>query len=456
MGLLVALAGCSGGGSGAGSGTGTGGGTGRVPSPRGGRRVIVIGAGVAGLAAARDLSRSGHEVIVLEARDRLGGRVWTDRSFGIPIEMGANWIEGADDNPVRAIADEAGLAHTPSDFDDVALYDHRGRPVSAADARELDRDRDELVAEVEALSETLDEDISVRAAIDRVLAGERPDADETRALRWIESILLTATAEDLDRLSLLAFEEDESYAGEDHLVVPGYDGVPAFLARGLDIRLDQIVTRIAHDERGVEVVTAGSTLTADRAVVTLPLGVLKAGTVEFSPALPAAKQEAIRRLGFGVLDKIVMEFPSAFWPPDRHFVSCITGEPNDPPTFLDLRRVHQKPVLVGFIGGSAARRLYPMDDAAAAALAMSTLRRVWPKAPTPSRVRVTRWGADRFALGSYSHIVVDGTADDHDRLAEPVAGRLFFAGEATHRRFPGTVHGALLSGIRAAEAVAAA
>lgn len=418
-------------------------------------RVLVIGAGVSGLGAARELGRQGFEVTVVEGRDRIGGRIWTDRSLGAPVDMGAGWIEEIDGNPVTELAKEYGAQHALSDDESWALHDVNGSIVSDSSADEIDEATEEIGEELEELAEELSEDISVEEGIRRIVAGEEMSAFDERALEWIISVVIEGSAAaPASRLSLRE-GDDEGFDGEDHLVHGGYDAIAKGLATGVDVRLSHEVHRIAHDRNGVRVETSQGSFEADYAVVTLPLGVLRAGTVEFSPALPESKRQALQSLDMGLANKVVLSFPRAFWPQSTHYLGYISETRGEFSSFVNLFPFLRRPILVSYLSGDYALSIEPLSDEETAGRAMRVLRTMYGRSiPEPDAVRITRWGQDRFTMGAYSYVVVGGVARAYDVLAEPISNRLFFAGEGTNRLYPATVHGAFLSGVREANRIA--
>ncbi len=205
------------------------------------------------------------------------------------------------------------------------------------------------------------------------------------------------------------------------------------------------------------VATAEQAYFADRVVVTLPLGVLKRGDVAFDPPLPAGHLGAIARIGNGLLNKIVLAFPRGFWPAEAHYLRALSEtRDNAAPEIVSMQPHVNQPVLVALVGGSAAQRIEMLPDAAQVDLVMQALRRMFGNAiPRPVDTRVTRWSRDIYARGAYSFLPVGASVADHAALSRPVAGRLFFAGEAATTDHPSYAHGALLGGRRAAMEVAA-
>lgn len=378
--------------------------------------VVVVGAGVAGLAAARELHRRGVRVVVLEARDRIGGRIQTETLGGEIVDLGATWIHGTRGNPVAALAREFSLPLLPTKWDD---WKHRWFP--EADPRRARTAADEI--------EDLFERSKKPAVSDLLPRGWRDDP----LLRWaVRSEIIGEYGEEPERLSPRHWQDDEDFDGGDWRLPRGYGELADRLAQGLDIRRRCVVRRIesGHNSVVVETASAGPFM-ARRVIVTLPLGVLKSGSVTFDPPLPARKRGAIDRLGVGVLNKAALVFDRAFWPEGTHVVSHLGAYAN---------LVVSGRALIGLAGGDDARAPIPepLED---------VLRALG--APRPVEVRVTRWHDDPFARGAYAVIPPGASSDDLDVLAEPV-GPLLFAGEATDWDYRGTVHGAYRSGLRAA------
>lgn len=417
--------------------------------------VIIVGAGMAGLSAGRTLVDAGYAVTIVEARDRVGGRIVTDRTLGIPLDLGASWIHGDTNPTLPTLARRYNAATVPTNADLQTIYDVDGRPLQRNKVHTMYGAFDALLADLAALGESLDHDISVQAGVDRLLAAEQLSASEKRELTFLlTTVLEHEFATDMATFSLWYGDEGNEIAGN-HLIFPqGYDQLTQGLSRGLDIRYQHVVTQITYDDGNVAVTTDRAVFQADCVLITLPLGVLQSGTVRFVPTLSRDKQAAIERLGMGLLNKLYLRFPQPFWAADSHWLGYLSGPWHE---WVNLYPLLGEPVLLGFNAGERARNLETQSDAAIVAEAMNMLRTVHGATiPDPSDYLLTRWAADPFARGAYSYLLPNATPQDRMVLAQDVKQRLFFAGEATSTEAPATVHGAYASGQRVARAIAAA
>ncbi|WIE58064.1 NAD(P)/FAD-dependent oxidoreductase [Curtobacterium sp. MCLR17_031] len=419
--------------------------------------VVVVGAGIAGLAAARALALGGQRVVVLEARDRIGGRTWTDSSLGVPVDLGASWIHGIDGNPLWALAPRFGIdtvEFTVGSFQfdgrPIAWHDPSGAALSAEDTSAFVADLHTVDAALDAVVAHAPPPSTYAAAVDTVLRSLRWQGDRAARVREYTA----HRSEDLCGAPVTVLDAhglDEEHVPGDEVVFPGgYAQYARALAEGLDVRLSSVVRAVTQAGDSVTVGLAdGTTVVAPQVVVTVPLGVLQAGDVVFDPPLSAPVTGALDRLGMGTYDKVFLRFPTRFWG-DSWVVRQQGSAGVDWHSWYDMSRVTGAPVLAALVGGAGARRLETLPDAMVVDEGVAALRKMFgPSVPQPEAFRITRWAEDPFSRGSYSYLHVGASPDDHDLLGTP-SGRVQLAGEATWSDDPATVHGALLSGLRAA------
>ena len=275
----------------------------------------------AGLRAAEVLVAGGRRVIVLEARDRLGGRIRTDRSWGVPVDLGASWIHGVKNNPIAALAAAEGITTEPVDYDSIVYgADGRRRPDAALD------DIEEQVAELLEAGRkgSPDTDEPLRAALDRAIAAADLDPSERLDIEMgiTESIEHEYATDTVD-LSANHFDDGGDESGGDALFPGGYDQIVQAVARTVVVRFSHIVTSVDTSGDRAVVDTSQGTFFATAVIVTVPLGVLKARAIEFLPPLPKSKLTAIARLGMGTLSKTCLRFASAFWPAEAELLDIV-------------------------------------------------------------------------------------------------------------------------------------
>ena len=419
-------------------------------TPRRSRSVVIVGAGVAGLAAASELRANGFEdVVILEARDRIGGRIWTDTIGGnIPIDLGASWIHGVEGNPISAIARENRIATRPTDYDsEVEHFAGVGRPRLPAA---------EVLRRFWELAEK-QPDSTLQSAYEQYLATHAPADPEKHYLAYLlNTIVEHEYGADIGDLSLLSIEGGSAYAGQDVVFPGGYRQITDTLVNGAAVRLRQAVTEIDHSGTGVVLTTAaGATFEAAGVIVTVPLGVLKKGRISFRPSLPLRKRNAVARLEMGVLNKTCLLFDEVFWDRDIEFIGRVGAEKGHWAETLNLYPHTGQPILMMFNAGTYGARLEQYSDRQIVEDAVAVLTDMYGDVPAPRDARITRWNSDQWTHGSYSYVPAGFSFEQYAVLGEPVDDRVFFAGEATHSDYPATVHGAFLSGVRAARQIAA-
>lgn len=420
------------------------------------KRLLVIGAGLAGLACARELAQQGHEVFVLEGRERIGGRIWTSEQWpDLPVDMGATWIHGVIGNPITALADEINAVRLTTRYERSIAYSADGQRLTESQQQQLQQ-LQQQVTELLAKAQHSDaEDCAIEQTLSAMFDRLRADPATTQLLNFvISSTYEQEYAGSAQQLSTQWFDSAKTFAGDDQFFAKGFQQIPQYLARDLHIEFRQIVQSIHWGNTGVQVRCQQQNWQADQVVITVPLGVLKQQRILFVPELPVAKQQAIQQLGMGVLNKCYLKFSKVFWPAEVDWLEYAAAKHGHWSEWVSLFPTTKVPVLLGFNAAERGHAIEQLSDEAIVADAMETLRRIFgPNIPQPNAYQITRWAKDPFSGGSYSFNAVDAGPKTRAILAEPLQQRLFFAGEATEPYFFGTAHGAYLSGLRAAAAV---
>ncbi|KAA8537555.1 hypothetical protein F0562_027163 [Nyssa sinensis] len=485
-------------------------------------RIIVIGAGPAGLTAARHLQRQGFSVTVLEARNRLGGRVYTDcSSISVPVDLGASIITGVEadvaterrPDPSSVICAQLGLELTVLNSD-CPLHDIvTGQKVPADLDEALEAEYNSLLDDMvlliaqkgeHAMRMSLEDGLEYalksrrmgrlgRNYVERELLNSGDsfvDSEkisdgkflennrfkeevlsplERRVMDWHFAHLEYGCAASLKEVSLPYWNQDDVYGGfggAHCMIKGGYSTAVESLGEGLCIHLNHVVTDISYRTKDcganddqcnkVKVSTSnGTEFLGDAVLITVPLGCLKAEAIKFSPPLPQWKHLSIQRLGFGVLNKVVLEFPEVFWDDSVDYFGATAEERNRRGQcfmFWNVKKTVGAPVLIALVVGKAAIDGQNMSSSDHVNHALMVLRKLFGEASVPEPVAsvVTDWGRDPYSCGAYSYVAVGASGEDYDILGRPVENCLFFAGEATCKEHPDTVGGAMMSGLREA------
>lgn len=411
--------------------------------------VIIIGAGIAGIAAAKKLKEKGFNVIVLEAQDRVGGRLRTNRTLGVAFDEGASWIHGTNGNPISAIAQQAGMHTEFTDDDSRISYDIGGVVRSATT---YDNAETELYTILNSMMNSGDANQSFKTIFSEL----HPTKINDRLWKFLLSTYVTFDTGDLDKLSSTLYNEGEEFDGEERIATNGYDTIPNYLATGLNIQLNQRVSKIDYSNTKIKVTHNGTISNADYVLVTVPLGVLKANTIQFAPALPVEKQTAIQKVGMNCVNKFLLTWNIKFWDNEQYI--SYTPETNDKFNyFVNVNKINPSTnALMTFAYADYARQTETMSDAQIIEEIMVHLKDIYGHSiPNPTSMVRTKWQTNENSFGAYSYTTVGTLMQHFDDLAKEVNDKLFFGGEHTEAEYFSTAHGAYLSGIREAEKIIA-
>lgn len=418
------------------------------------KKIIIVGAGMAGLVACRRLIEHGFDVLILEAQDRYGGRILTSNIFGFPFGLGASWIHGIEGNPIAKLANDACVEMVAFNRDKSIMFNNAGKRVSQNDIFDFNQVFQTLLNSAKELAFKLKHDISLSSALESLIKEKKfskleKDLFQAKLLS-LESYLGASS----DSLSARYWDQEEVWPGENCFLTGTYQSIIDSLAKRCEIKLGEVVREVSLSDDGVEIMTDNAVFDAHAVILTVPLGVLKKNNIQFNPPLPEFKKNAIQKLGMGLLNITAIKFPYSFWPKESHAVFFADVDSLSIPVFFNVHHFTQQPILLGYSGGKRAKKLEALTDVELIKKTMMDFRKIFgSNIPEPEAYLTTRWSCDPFSCGSYSFIPPGADASDYDALAESVLGRLFFAGEATCSKYPATTHGAYLSGIREAEKI---
>ncbi|GAB5372697.1 hypothetical protein AAMO2058_001687000 [Amorphochlora amoebiformis] len=462
--------------------------------------VVVIGAGISGLTCAKDLQERGYQVLVLEARTRIGGRVWTIRMDDEWVDAGATWFHGIEENPLysRALStlgDELKIIARPLPSLRLAGVPYPGSSggpgewLQAESMLEAVVGLEDIIERFREEKHTLNitKHTSLGDALERLWKREGKEYESLKGLRYALSMVESEENTSIYKLSALHFDSGTPNEDGDYYIPAGMNQILSPLSKGVTVKFGMTVSSVTKNSNGkimLQVKGERERLVADAVVVTVPLGILKAQDIAFNPPLSLSKCQAIKRLGFGQMDKVFLQYKRPFWPTATHVFGY--NFPNDETLgayeggvfssrhnmwIFNLFPVIRKPILVALITADLQKILAnSQSDKPYVDHVTTALSRLFPSAPEtrggpasgpgtrggpasgpgtrggpasgpgtrggpakyPERVRVVRWGKDPLSRGAYSYMAAGASPDDLRRLGEAeFDGLLRFAGEHT-------------------------
>lgn len=419
--------------------------------------IIIIGAGMAGLTAAKLLQDSGFQVVVLEARGRVGGRTHTLELGGVWLDEGGSWIHFQKGNPLTYIAEANGFEVIEDAYEPFYIWDEQQKE---AVGRECLDYMEAAEKAIEVASTYFRKDRGKEHALSFIkdyIQQKKWTPAKSRMVHFLFAALLEPSyATALENISLVDEQFLSKFEDEDEtdaLIRGGYRQLINRFQEGLNIQLSTPVQHINYSGDSIQIATLNGQYECQKVILTVPLGVLKKETIQFTPPLPASKREAIFKIGFGNLEKVMLRFEAAFWGNIKHAIYLGDNKNGlEFPSILDFTEIAGKPTLVVFYSAQFAVEMQAKSDAEILTATLNVLEKTFDQASLqPSHYHISRWSNDPYSYGSYTYSQFPDTASHIDALAAPIADKVFFAGEATSKKGQGYVHGALLSGIREAQ-----
>ena len=422
--------------------------------------IIIVGAGAAGLSAAQTLKNAGEDVLVLEARDRTGGRVYSQTTPAHTVDLGASWIHGIKGgNPIWKIAQQYKIKTVVYDYDQSTYFHQNGQAFNHQEQHVFEDAIEQVEKKLSQTAPNTNADDAVKNTLEHTSFKNKVFNENDLKELIYGFYTYTATdpyATSLNQLSA-HYANFEGYFPGDEVIFPkGYHQIIDVLEKGIKIKKDtQIEHIILHDDN-VELVDQHTQYyTASKVIITVPLGVLQHHKITFTPELPNTYQNAIQNIGFGSFNKVFLEFDKPLPLPAKHLKNDIYYQYKGQWfNILDMSEPYKKPMYLFLFGGPYSQWIDHASDEQVWAFIHDGLNQNFKHIPLkPKSMTVTHWGSDPYSYGSFSFPTPQYSKALVDTLTTPIQNKIYFAGEHTNFEYSGTVHGAYLSGQRAAKQV---
>lgn len=416
--------------------------------------VVIIGAGVSGLAAAKKLIEGNKNVLVIEARDRIGGRILTDRNLGFPIDLGASWAHDLPNNFIAKQPTAFNIQLLPyhdlhHQLNSHTVFDAENKKLNLYELEKIKN----FFCDISKILGFQPDDVNLAKLVETYHDPELTKSESVQVKNWLANFMVCWSGSELDETSIKVWKNMQEESKQAY-VLNGYDRLIENISKGISIVTSAEVKKIDYSGDQIKVYTSQGEFWAKQGIITLPIGVLKQGAVEFIPALPESKLIAIKNIGSGSLEKAVLQFPHCFWDEQALSIELLHSKSSPIQIYINYYALMNKPVLVALYGGKTAKKMEKIRKFKSLESFVAPLKKIYrDRYVDPINIIHTQWNEDPYTRCSYSFLPRGINESCFDVLAEPINDRLYFAGEATHKTMYATVHGAYLSGIKAADKI---